>query len=143
LPNRAFRLDGSFHSGEAYLTASPRVFFRLYNSGAEPNIAVWAYELLFYRLTSASISILLLNSLLRSTIMPHFSCTIDEPIPDIETFEERLRETKVALGSSGGQGDEGYNLDLALDAIEEAKFLNIKVENKVKAKAQKAPRVFF
>jgi len=75
--------------------------------------------------------------------MPHSPCTIDEPIPDIEAFEEMLQEAKVALGPSGGQGDEGYNLDLALVVIEEAKFLNTKVENKVKAKAQEAPRVFF
>jgi hypothetical protein len=75
--------------------------------------------------------------------MPHSPCTIDEPMPDIETFEERLREAKFALGDSGGQGGEGYNLHLALEAIEEAKFLDTKVNNKVKTKAQEAPRVFF
>jgi hypothetical protein len=75
--------------------------------------------------------------------MSHFSCTIDESILDIKIFEKRLQETKVALRSSGEQNNENYNLNLALDAIEKTKFLNIKVENKVKAKTQKAPRVFF
>lgn len=66
--------------------------------------------------------------------MSHFSCTIDESILDIKIFKERLRETKVALGPLGEQNNENYNLNLALNAIEKTKFLNIKVENKIKAK---------
>ncbi len=75
--------------------------------------------------------------------MPHSPYMMGEPIPDIEAFEDRLRVIKADLGPSGGQGDEGYNLDLALEAIEEAKFLDTKVEIKVKAMAQNPPRVFF
>ena len=53
--------------------------------------------------------------------MPHSPCTMSEPIPDMETFEDDLLRAKAELGDGGGQGDEGYNLDLALEAVEEIK----------------------
>jgi len=75
--------------------------------------------------------------------MSHFSCTIDKSISDIEIFEKRLRETKFALNNSERQSDKNYNLNLTLETIEKIKFLDIKINNKIKTKTQEALRVLF
>lgn len=75
--------------------------------------------------------------------MSHFLCTIDKSILDIKIFEKRLRETKVALKLLERQNNKSYNLDLTFDIIKKIKFLNIKIENKIKTKTQETLRVFF
>jgi len=75
--------------------------------------------------------------------MSHFSYITNKSILDIKIFEKRFRKTKVALRLLKKQSNENYNLKLILDIIEKIKFLNIKIENKIKTKTQKALQFFF
>jgi len=74
--------------------------------------------------------------------MSHFSYITNKSILDIKIFEKRFRKTKVALRLLKKQSNENYNLKLILDIIEKIKFLNIKIENKIKTKTQKALQFF-
>jgi len=69
--------------------------------------------------------------------------TTNKSILDIKIFEKRLRETKVALKLLERQDNKNYNLKLIFDIIEKIKFLNIKIENKIKTKTQEALQIFF
>ena len=55
------------------------------------------------------------------------------PIDDMQAFKQELLNIDEALGPLGGQSDKGNNLGKAFEALNQIKFLNIKVCNKVTA----------
>lgn len=56
---------------------------------------------------------------------------VPESEQDIRIIEEELREAQREMGPSGGQAGEAQWVSLALRAIEQVKFLDTKVKNKV------------
>ena len=65
--------------------------------------------------------------------MPHSSVRMRVSIDNMQAFEQELLDINEALGSLSGQGNEGNNLGKAFKALNQIKFLNIKVCNKVMA----------
>jgi hypothetical protein len=68
---------------------------------------------------------------------------VDEPIPDLDFYEQELLSSRFALGDSGGQGFEGHYLDLALDVMKEAKFLKYQDQQQGKDKGTGSATLFF
>ena len=65
--------------------------------------------------------------------MPHSPVRTRAPIDDMQAFKQELLDINEALGPSGGQSDEGNNLGKTFEALNQIKFLNTKVCNKVTA----------
>ncbi len=62
--------------------------------------------------------------------------------PDTATYENDLQRSIWAIEEGESKGDALNDLYRALEVMDQVKFLEIKLYNKVKAKAQEAPRVF-
>ena len=65
--------------------------------------------------------------------MPHSPVRMRAPIDDMQAFEQELLNINEALSPSDGQGDKGNNLNKAFETLNQIKFLNIKVCNKITA----------